>query len=102
MRMSFRNTFLIARREYLERVRSRFFRITTVLIPVGVAGLAMLGGMSGKKLEGVQMMAVASSDPVLAREVKTSLQGGEMAPKMVTVVTPLTDAQRTELNEEVA
>src|SRR6185437_17114230 len=37
-----RNVWLIARREYLERVRTRSFMIMTVLIPVLMAGL-MIG-----------------------------------------------------------
>jgi ABC-2 type transport system permease protein len=45
-----RNTLLIAKREYLERVRSKVFRITTLLVPLGMGGLGMLGALSGKKL----------------------------------------------------
>ena len=97
-----RNTVLIAKREYLERVRSKVFRITTVLVPVGVAGLVALGGMGSRRIEGVQRLAIVSSDPVLAGEVKTSLAAGEFAPKSITVVAPATEADRTELNQEVA
>ena len=61
-----RNTLLIAKREYLERVRSRVFRITTILVPVGMAGLALLGGLGGKKLEGVQNLAIVSNSAELA------------------------------------
>jgi hypothetical protein len=39
------------------------FRITTLLVPIGMGGLALLGQFSGKKMEGVQNMAIVSSNP---------------------------------------
>ena len=61
-----RNTFLIAKREYMERIRSKVFRITTLLVPIGMAGMALLGQFSGRKMEGVQDMAIVSSNRELA------------------------------------
>src|SRR5579875_2690639 len=97
-----RKTLLIAKREYLERLRSKFFRVTTVLVPVGMAALVALGTIGGKKIENVQHVAVVSSDPVLAGEVRNSLEHGRMAPASVDVISPVTDAERATLNQDVA
>jgi ABC-2 type transport system permease protein len=97
-----RNTLLIAKREYLERVKSRVFRITTILVPLGMAGLGLLGAMTGKKMEGVQNLAIVGDNPRLAQEVKAALEDGELKPKRVEVYAPATDADRAEVKREVA
>jgi ABC-2 type transport system permease protein len=98
-----RNTLLIAKREYLERIRSKVFRITTVLVPVGMAGVAILGGIGGKKMEaGVQNLAVVSNNAELAQQVKAALGNGEHAPKSIEVVTQPTDADIAHLNQQVS
>jgi ABC-2 type transport system permease protein len=97
-----RNTLLIAKREYVERVRSRVFRITTLLVPIGMGGLALLGQFSGKKMEGVQNMAIVSSNPELAKEVKAALLDGELPPKTVDIYAPATDEDVARLNREVS
>jgi ABC-2 type transport system permease protein len=98
----FRNTLLIAKREYLERIKSRVFRITTILVPIGMAGLAFLGQFSGRKMEGVQHMAIVSSDLGLANEVRAALLDADSAPKTVDVYAPATQADRTLLNGEIS
>jgi ABC-2 type transport system permease protein len=97
-----RNTLLIAKREYLERVRSKVFRITTVLVPVGMGGIALLGGLGGKRMEaGVQNLAVVSNNATLAQQVKASLVNHEHGPKTVEVFAPATDADLAHLNQQV-
>lgn len=97
-----KKTLLIAKREYLERVRSKVFRITTLLVPVGMGGLALLGGMGGRKLEGVQSLAILTSNPSLAAEVKTALREGTFPPSTIQVFAPATEADREEANQEIA
>jgi len=97
-----RNTLLIAKREYLERIRSRVFRITTLLVPIGFTGMAFLGAMSGRKLEGVQNLAILSNNPALAQQVKVALNDGAMPPKLVEVYAPATDADLAQVKEQVA
>jgi ABC-2 type transport system permease protein len=61
-----RNIWLVARREYLEQVRGRAFKMTTFGVPAifaavfGIAYLSNLGLGSGRHL------AVASNDASLA------------------------------------
>lgn len=98
-----KNTLLIAKREYLERVRSRVFRITTVLVPLGMGGIALLGGIGSKHIEaGVQNLAVISNDPVLAEQVKASLNDSEHPPKQIDVYAPATQADVAMANGEVS
>lgn len=97
-----RNTLLIAKREYLERVRSRLFRITTVLVPIGLAGVGLLAGMGGRRLErGVTSLAIVADNAGLAQEVKAALESGENPPQNVEVDAPATDADLARLNGEV-
>jgi ABC-2 type transport system permease protein len=97
-----RNILLIARREYLEQVRGRAFRMTTIGLPavfaviVGVFYLSSLGLGSGRH------MAVAASDPVLAQEIRSQLVGDKEAKARVDVIAPATEAQRAALVNQVA
>jgi len=98
-----RNTLLIAKREYLERVRSKVFRFTTILVPVGAVGLAIVGGIGGKKMEaGVRNLAIVSDNPVLAQDVKAALEKAEFPPKTVDVFAPASPADLAQLNQRVA
>lgn len=100
-----RSTLLIAKREYLQRVRSRVFRITTLLVPIGMAGLAMLGGLGTKKLAGPENMAIVAANPTLANDVRTTLEEGEAgteAPRHVEVYAPATAADMAALEQQIA
>lgn len=97
-----RNTLLIAKREYLERIRSRVFRITTLLVPVCMGGLAVLGGLGGKKLEDVQGIAIVSSSPQLAGEIKATLEEDQQRPRNIELYAPATQADRTLLTQQIA
>jgi ABC-2 type transport system permease protein len=68
-----REALLIAKREYVERVRSKAFRISTVLIPLVFAGVFGMGAFSGKMASGPRNIVVASNDPVLAQCTRTEL-----------------------------
>jgi len=69
------NVWLIARREYLERIRTRGFIITTVLIPVLMGGFifgsAMLAGKTSAHI------AVVSTDTQLVLDLQDELQQSE-------------------------
>jgi ABC-2 type transport system permease protein len=96
-----REVLLIARREYLERVRSRAFLMMTILFPLMI-GL-LLGGsiFAGKLGSGVKDIAVASNDPALARAVAAEMQSEPAQDTPLEVIAPASDAQRVELNRRV-
>jgi ABC-2 type transport system permease protein len=107
--------WLIARREYLERVRSRAFRISTVLIPLVFAAIFGMGTLSGNLSGGPQHIVVASNDPVLAnctriellrtRESKSEVKRGRnkpQAPLQVDVQAPVAESDMASLDRLVA
>lgn len=97
-----RNTLLVAKREYRERVRSKVFRITTVLVPVGLGALMMLGRAGNHSMGTLPNLGVVSNSPALAAQVKMALAESEGAPKQIQVFAPATPADVAALNQEVA
>jgi ABC-2 type transport system permease protein len=92
---------LIARREYLERVRSRAFLMMTILFPLFI-GLLIGGSVfAGKLSSGVKEIAITSNDAVLAREVAAALQSQSGGGKTPEVITPASQTQRVALNRRV-
>jgi ABC-2 type transport system permease protein len=71
---SMHNVWLIARREYIERVRTRGFVITTVLIPVIMAGFIFGSIFLGSKANPDTHIAVVSSDTQLVLDLQSELQ----------------------------
>src|SRR5271154_104462 len=105
-----REAWLIARREYLERIRSKAFRISTVLIPLFIALIFGAGALSGKLNRGPRHVVVASNDPLLAESERAELVAAENAsearkdassPLTVDVKAPLTESELAPLNAEV-
>ena len=95
-----REALLIARREYLERIRSKAFRISTVLIPAFFALIFGAGTLSGKLGGGgARHIVVASSDPLLAESVRAELNPSSRL--TVEVKAPLTESALAALNAEV-
>jgi ABC-2 type transport system permease protein len=68
------NVWLVAKREYLERIRAKSFLIMTVLIPVLMGGLvyaaALANGRSGSNLH----IAVVTQDPKFGADLKSELE----------------------------
>jgi ABC-2 type transport system permease protein len=94
--------WLIARREYVERIRSRAFRISTLLIPLAFAFIFGIGALSGKLTGGPKHIVVASNDPVLAESERAELMGvGKGAQLSVDVRAPITEPELATLNADV-
>ncbi len=72
---SMRNIWLVARREYLEQVRGRAFKMTTFGVPAIFAALIGIGYLSSLGLGSGKHLAVASNDPLLAAEIKSQIAG---------------------------
>jgi ABC-2 type transport system permease protein len=96
-----REAWLIARREYLERIRSKAFRVSTVLIPVVFAMIFGIGGLSGKLSGGAKDIVVASNDPVLAESGRAELTRDRASRLRVEVMAPVTQSELAALNAEV-
>ena len=70
-----RNIFLIAKREYLERVRSKSFLIMTIMVPVLMAALTIGPGLLAVRLSkrGPQHFVVVASNRSVAEAIKEQL-----------------------------
>ncbi len=106
-----REALLIARREYLERIRSRAFRISTVLIPLFFSFIFGVGALSGKLSGGPRHIVVASNNLLLAQSERAELVAAENAADevrkhpssqlTVDVKAPLAEDELAALNAEV-
>jgi ABC-2 type transport system permease protein len=96
-----RNILLIARREYLEQVRGRAFRMTTIGLPAVFALILGVGYLSSLGLGANRHMAVVASDPALANEIRNQLVGDKEAKARVDVITQPTPQERAQLVKQV-
>jgi ABC-2 type transport system permease protein len=71
---SLRNVLLIARREYRERIHTRGFLITTIMIPLIMVGFIFGSVFLGSKAPSDVQIAVVSSDTQLALDLQTELE----------------------------
>jgi ABC-2 type transport system permease protein len=74
--MSMHNIWLIAKREYLERIRARSFLLMTVLIPLLMGGL-VYGAALANRNSGNLHIAVVTSDPKFGNDVKRELESNK-------------------------
>ncbi len=95
------NIWLIAKREYTERVRTRGFMIATILIPllmsVGIAGTILIA----KHSKSNSHIAVVSNDMRLATDVQDELEHGKDSEMMVDVISPPSAKTRANLDAAV-
>jgi ABC-2 type transport system permease protein len=96
-----RNIWLIARREYLEQIRGKAFRITTILIPVVFAGIMAVMILPSKYWNTSKHLVVAAESPVLAARLRDQLTADKDAKMTVDLLAPATAADRQMLHEEM-
>jgi ABC-2 type transport system permease protein len=96
------NVWLIAKREYLERVRTKAFLISTILIPLlmggGIIGSVVMGG----KAKSTSHITIVSQDQQLATDLQAELQNGKDSRMTVDVISPGNDATRATLDAMLA
>lgn len=95
------NILLIARREYLQQIRGRAFRFSTVLLPLLI--LLMLGASSftRRNINAGRHLAIASNSAPLADAVRSELLADTDAKYVVDVVAPATAQDRAALLEQL-
>ena len=96
-----RDIWLIARREYLEQVRGKAFKVTTILIPLLFIGIFALIAVAGKNSGVGKHIVIAASDPALAERIREPLVADRDAKMTVGVVAPAMSGDRHRLLEEV-
>jgi len=94
------NTWLIAKREYLERVRAKSFLLMTILIPILMGGLvygaALANGRSGAK-----RIAVVTQDRQFGVDLKSELESAKDNKMTVEVVSPPAADTRDVLDQKL-
>ena len=96
-----RNILLIAKREYLEQIRSKAFKASTIGLPAVLALAFGISYLSSMSRGGHKHIAIASSDVALAGNLKTRLTASSNSKTRVDVVAPATSADRDQLTEQV-
>jgi ABC-2 type transport system permease protein len=96
-----RDIWLIAKREYLEQVRGKAFKVTTVLIPLLFIGIFALIAIAGKNSGVGKHIVIATAEPALAARIREPLIADKDAKMVVDVVAPATQNDRHRLLEEV-
>ncbi len=96
------NVWLIAKREYLERVRTKAFLISTILIPVLMGGGIVASIISGGKAKSTSHITIVSKDQQLATDLQTELQNGKDSRMTVDVISPGNSETRKTLDAMLA
>jgi len=95
------NVFLIARREYLEKIRGRAFKFSTVLVP-GLMILLLAGNLlTNRNLGTGKHVAIAASNPELASAIRDQILSDKAAKFTVDVMSPATEQDRAALSQKV-
>jgi ABC-2 type transport system permease protein len=83
-----RNIFLIARREYLERVRTKGFMIATILIPLLMGGGIAASILIAKHSKSSSHIVIVSTDLALANDVQDQLNRDTEGSMLLNVIAP--------------
>jgi ABC-2 type transport system permease protein len=96
------NFLLIAKREYLERIRTKSFLVMTVLIPLLMGGGLFGSVLMTKNTHSDAHVAVVSYDQQLATDLQTELEHGKDSEMTVTVMGSSSAKTRASLDSELA
>ncbi|MDE3199332.1 MAG: ABC transporter permease [Acidobacteriota bacterium] len=96
-----RNLLLVAKREYLEQVRGRAFKLTTFGLPAIFAVIIAIGYFSSLGIGSGRHLAIASDDPALAQLLRSRILGQKDSKATVDVIAPATPADRQQLVDKL-
>ena len=96
------NVWLIAKREYLERIRTKAFLVMTVLIPLLMGGGIVGTAIAGRSQQSNSHIAVVSPDLDLAQDLQNELEHGRNSKMLVDVISPAAADTRTVLDSELS
>ncbi len=96
------NVWLIAKREYLERVRTKAFLLSTILIPLLMGGGIIGSVVAGSRAKSTSHITIVSPDQQLATDLQAELQSGKESKMTVDVISPGNSATRTTLDGMLA
>lgn len=96
-----RNLLLVARREYLEQIRGRAFKVTTILVPLLFGVIIFIMIMAGRGATSGKHIVIASNDTGLANEVQAQLEKNNQAHSQIEVLAPVAQTDRPALVQRV-
>jgi ABC-2 type transport system permease protein len=97
-----RNMLLIARREYMEQIKGRAFRLSTIGLPVVFALILGVAYFSSRGLGANKHVVIVSTDPALAEQVRAQLENDKGKKAVVDIDAPKGEVTRQELINRVA
>ena len=95
------NILLIARREYLERVRTKGFMIATILIPLLMGGGITASILIAKHSKSSSHIVIVSPDMALANDVHDQLNSDTEGEMQLNVISPPSANTRPALKAEL-
>ena len=95
------NIWLVARREYLERVHARSFLIMTILIPALMGGILLGGSLANRRFGSASHIAVITSDAHFAADLRTELAGSDQERPAIDVYAPGDPTVRAKLDAQL-
>ena len=96
-----RNLLLVARREYLEQIRGRAFRVSTILVPALFAFIFLIAIFSSRGSGVGKHIVIAAPSAGLANAIRDEMMKDKDAKTTVDVVAPATAADRADLLQKV-
>src|SRR6202042_3075845 len=85
---SMHNIWLIAKREYLERIRTKAFLIASILIPLFMGAFIFGSGYLASRTKSSAHLAIVSSNAAFAADLKHELQSGKNSSMTIDLLTP--------------
>jgi ABC-2 type transport system permease protein len=91
------NILLIARREYLEQIRGRAFKLSTIFVPMGIFVLLGVSFFTGRSATAGKHVAIAADNAALANDIRGEMLDDKIAKFTVDVVAPASQQDRAAL-----
>ncbi|MGA2674822.1 MAG: ABC transporter permease [Terracidiphilus sp.] len=92
-----RNILLIARREYLEQIRGRAFKFSTVLVPLLIIVILGASYFTGHNVDAGKHVDIAADSAPLANDMRRQMLDDKDAKFTVDVVAPASQQERDAL-----
>ncbi|NYF51170.1 ABC transporter permease [Tunturiibacter gelidoferens] len=91
------NIWLIAKREYLERIRTKAFLIATILIPLFMGAFVFGSGYLASRTKSSAHIAIVSPDKSFSADLKQELQTGKNSGMTIEVLAPTSPSNSNEI-----
>ena len=98
---SLQNIWLVARREYLERVRAKSFLVMTILIPALMGTLVLGSALINRSLGSASHLAIVTDDAQFATNLQTEMISGDGAKPKLDVYSPSEPGIRAQLDAQL-